>query len=148
MASGERFWNTKTLEEMSVVEWELLCDRCAKCCLHKIEDVQSGRVFFTNVACRLLEPGVCHCHDYDHRMDLVQGCVTLTASMVREVNWLPESCAYRRLAEGRGLAWWHPLVSGDASTVHQAGVSIVGKIIKEACIDLSNLEAWIVDWID
>jgi len=142
------FWEKKTLEEMTEAEWEALCDRCGKCCLHKIEDVESGEVHFTNVACRLLDVKTCQCKDYDHRSALVPDCFPLTPELVRKVNWLPESCAYRRLAEGRGLAWWHPLVSGDPDTVRYVAVSVCGKIVREEEVDLADLEDMVVDWFD
>jgi len=142
------FWEKKTLEEMTPEEWEALCDRCGKCCLHKIEDVESGRVYVTNVACRLLDFRTCQCRDYTHRSSQVKDCFPLTPKMVREVNWLPESCAYRRLTEGRRLAWWHPLVSGDPDTVRTAGVSVCGKVVGEDEVDLADLEDMVVDWFD
>lgn len=148
MISDRSFWKTKTLEELTTEEWEALCDGCGKCCLHKIEDEDSGKVYFTCVACRLLDLEACRCLDYEHRSEQVRDCVPLTLDMVRSITWLPESCAYRRLAEGRGLAWWHPLVSGDPSSVQRAGISVCGRAIPEAQADLSNLEGMVVDWFD
>jgi len=142
------FWEKKTLEEMTPEEWESLCDRCGKCCLYKIEDVVTDRVYFTNVACRLLDLKTCQCRDYAHRSSQVRDCFPLTPKMVREINWLPESCAYRRLAEGRRLAWWHPLVSGDPDTVRTMGVSVCGKVVGEDEVDLADLEDMVVDWFD
>lgn len=142
------FWEKKTLEEMTRQEWEALCDRCGKCCLHKIEDVESGKIYFTNVACRLLDLRTCQCRDYSHRSKQVRDCFPLTPKMAREVNWLPESCAYRQLAEGRSLAWWHPLVSGDPATVRAAGVSVCGRVVVEDEVDLEDLEDMVVDWFD
>lgn len=148
LPTSEPFWKTKTLEEMSSEEWESLCDGCGKCCLHKIEDVDSGKVYFTNVACRLLDLNTCRCRDYEHRSEEVKDCVPMTPKMVREVSWLPKTCAYRRLAEGRGLARWHPLISGDPNTVRMADVSVCGKLVPEQNVDLSDLEEWVVDWFD
>ncbi len=148
MIKENPFWEHKTLEEMTQEEWESLCDQCGKCCLHKIEDIESGKVYFTNVACRLLDLRTCLCRDYAHRSQLVPDCFPLTPKMVREINWLPESCAYRRLVEGRGLAWWHPLVSGDPDTVRYAGVSVFGKVVGEDQVDLEDLEDMVVDWFD
>lgn len=147
-ASEGEFWKTKTLEEMTAEEWEWLCDCCGKCCLHKLEDVDSGQVYYTNVACRLLDSALCVCKDYDHRTEIVPDCFPLTPEIVHAVSWLPESCAYRRLAEGRSLAWWHPLVSGEQKTIYQAGVSVCGKIVTEEDVDLSDLEDMVVDWFD
>ena len=148
MSVDSRFWETKTLEEMSSEEWEALCDGCAKCCLNKIEDIDTGNVYYTNVACRLLDLETCRCMDYLHRADSVPDCLHLTPAMVHEINWLPESCAYRRLAEGRGLAWWHPLVSGDPDTVHRMGRSVIGKVVGEGDVDMDDLEDMVVDWFD
>lgn len=142
------FWEVKTLEEMTPEEWESLCDGCGKCCLHKIEDTDSGEVYFTNVACRLLDLSTCQCRDYLHRVECVPECFPLTPEIIRKVNWLPESCAYRRLAEGRSLAWWHPLISGDSKSVHYVGASICGKAVSEEEVDLADLEDMVVDWFD
>lgn len=148
METGYPFWEVKTLEEMSPEEWEALCDGCGKCCLHKIEDEDSGEVYFTNVACRLLDLNTCRCMDYAHRSKSVPECFPLTPALIRDVNWLPESCAYRRLAEGRSLAWWHPLISGDPTTVRYVGESVCGKAVSEEDVDLADLEDMVVDWFD
>ena len=144
MADPAPFWESKTLEEMSPEEWESLCDGCGRCCLHKLRDEDTGRLSFTNVACRLLDLNSCRCGDYANRRLRVPDCVHLTPSEVAAVDWLPPSCAYRRLAEGRGLAWWHPLVSGDPETVHRAGVSVQGRAVSER--HAGPLEHHIVDW--
>ena len=124
----DEFWQRKTLEEMSREEWESLCAGCARCCLIKLEDEDSGEISYTDIACRLLDHGLCRCTRYPQRTALVPDCVDLTPALVRAVNWLPSTCAYRLLAEGQDLAWWHPLVSGSADTVHSAGISVRGKI--------------------
>lgn len=148
MTITPNFWQVKTLEMLSFDEWEALCDGCGKCCLHKIEDEDSGQVYYTNVACRLLDLETCRCRDYAHRKQEVADCLCLTPDRLSSLYWLPETCAYRRLAEARGLAWWHPLVSADAITVRQAGISVCGRIIPEAAVDLEHLEDYVVDWID
>lgn len=148
MTSEAPFWAVKTLEQMTSKEWDSLCDGCAKCCLHKIEDIDSGIVYTTDVACRLLDIRTCRCKDYVHRADLVKDCLPLTPKMVREISWLPESCVYRRLAEGRGLAWWHPLVSGNRSSVVDAEVSVRGRIVSEESIDRAEIETRVVDYFD
>lgn len=142
------FWITKTFKEMSHDEWEALCDGCAKCCLHKIEDIDSGEVYTTDVACRLLDLRTCRCKDYEHRGELVSDCLQLTPEVLEEITWLPKTCAYRRLAEGRSLARWHPLVSGDKNTVFQVGIAICGKVVAEEMVDMADIEDRVVDWFD
>ncbi len=138
------FWKTKTLEQMTTAEWESLCDGCGRCCLHKLRDEVTDVVSFTNVACHLLDLHSCACSDYARRQEKVPDCVALTPQALEEIDWLPPSCAYRRLAEGRDLAWWHPLVSGDPQTVHTAGVSVRGRTISER--HSGPLEHHLVEW--
>jgi uncharacterized protein len=138
------FWKTKSLEEMTHEEWESLCDGCGRCCLHKLRHEDTNELSHTNVACRLLDLHSCRCSRYALRRRYVPDCVSLTPALVREIDWLPPSCAYRRVAEGKGLAWWHPLVSGDPNTVHTAGVSIRGRAIDER--KAGALEDHIEDW--
>lgn len=118
------FWETKRIDELTPGEWESLCDGCGQCCLLKLEDEDTGDVYLTRLACRLLDVGRCRCKDYENRHAVMPDCLTLGPDTTEAIAWLPESCGYRRVAEGRGLAWWHPLVSGDPETVHQAGVSV------------------------
>ncbi len=138
------FWDEKSLEAMTEAEWESLCDGCGRCCLHKLRDEDTDALMFTNVACRLLDGHSCQCRDYAHRRRIVHDCLRLTPDLVREIDWLPHSCAYRALAEGRTLAWWHPLVSGRAETVHEAGVSVRGRVVPED--EAGELEHYITDW--
>jgi len=125
------FWERKTLAQMSRDEWESLCDGCGRCCVLKLQDEETGVVHPTAVVCRLFDVDTCRCTCYQDRHRLVPDCVHLDAEAVRRYQWLPKSCAYRRLAEGRGLAWWHPLVSGDPQTVVDAGISVRGNVISQ-----------------
>ena len=140
----DEFWRHKSLEEMSREEWESLCDGCARCCLIKLEDEKSGEIDYTDIACRLLDHGLCRCTKYAQRTTLVPDCVALTPQSVRTLTWLPSTCAYRLLAEGEDLQWWHPLVSGDPDTVHIAGISVRGRIVSEG--EGHDPEDRIVDW--
>src|SRR6202030_1667319 len=117
------FWKHKSLDKMTNSEWESLCDGCGKCCLNKLEEEVTDRTYYTNVGCRLLDGETCRCRDYAHRSEEVDDCVRLTPKSLKTITWLPPSCAYVLLAEGKDLYWWHPLVSGDPETVHAAGVS-------------------------
>lgn len=120
------FWKTKTLEQMSPEEWESLCDGCGKCCLSKLEDEDTGEIYFTSVGCRLFDSGTCRCRDYENRQSIVSDCVRLTPENVRTIRWLPSTCAYRLVAEGRDLYPWHHLISGNRNDVHEQGVSVRG----------------------
>ncbi|MCR4269084.1 YcgN family cysteine cluster protein [Nitratireductor sp. ZSWI3] len=124
----EPFWKTKSLAAMTEAEWESLCDGCGKCCLAKLEDEDTGEIHWTSVGCRLFDPEACRCRDYDNRLARVADCVRLTPQNVTTISWLPSTCAYRLVAEGRDLFWWHPLVSGDPETVHEAGASMLGRV--------------------
>jgi uncharacterized cysteine cluster protein YcgN (CxxCxxCC family) len=141
------FWRTKRLWEMTRAEWESLCDGCGRCCLHKLRYEDTAALAFTNVACRLLDLHSCQCGDYANRRRRVPDCVQLTPEAMRAIDWLPPSCAYRRLAEGKDLLWWHPLVSGDPETVHAAGVSVRGRVrASETHVPDDMLEDYIVSW--
>jgi hypothetical protein len=133
--TGEPFWRTKTLAEMTPAEWESLCDGCGLCCLIRFEDEDTGEIIPTRVACRLFDDGACRCKDYASRKAVVPDCLKLTPGNVAELPWMPKSCAYRRLHEGRDLAWWHPLVSGDPESVHRAGVSVRGWTVPEESLE-------------
>jgi uncharacterized cysteine cluster protein YcgN (CxxCxxCC family) len=121
------FWEEKTLEELSPAEWESLCDGCGKCCMVKLKDSRTDAVFYTDLACPLLDNETAQCSNYPERQKLVPTCVSLTPENINEIDWLPKSCGYVRVANGQPLEWWHPLVSGSRETVHSAGISVRGK---------------------
>lgn len=123
-ATDAPFWKTKSLEAMSPQEWESLCDGCGRCCLVKLEEEDTGACYLTRLACSLLDIGSCRCSDYANRRTRMPDCVSINPESVRRLRWLPETCAYRLVGEGRDLYWWHPLVSGSPDTVHAAGVSV------------------------
>lgn len=140
------FWKTKTLDDMSGAEWESLCDGCARCCLNKLEDWDTGEIVWTDVACTLLDGDSCRCRDYANRAKTVPDCIQLTPKEVRTLSWLPPTCAYRLVSENRDLYWWHPLVSGDPETVHQAGISVRGRTVPEDGMALEDYEHHVVSW--
>ena len=137
------FWKTKKFKQMSKDEWESLCDGCGLCCLHKLEDADSGEVSYTNVACRLLDTQTCRCKKYADRKKLVPDCIILTPEDVSKFQWLPETCAYRLIAEGKPLYSWHPLLTGSALSVHEAGISIIGNLISER--EAGDLQDHLID---
>lgn len=147
-ADERPFWRTKRLAEMSRDEWEALCDRCGRCCLNKLEDEETGEIFWTDVACKLLDHHACTCSSYANRHDFVPDCVELDVEEVvtQTYTWLPPTCAYRLLAEGRPLEPWHPLISGDPESVHRAGISVRDRVRSEEDIPADGLEDWIVAW--
>jgi len=135
------FWKKKSLAEMSVDEWEALCDGCGKCCLNKIEDEDSGEVFLTRVACRLFDSDTCRCSQYSIRHQFVPECISLTPeSIPKHAYWLPKTCAYLLLWQEKPLFDWHPLISGSPQSVHQAGISIQGQTVSESDIDEGDWE--------
>jgi uncharacterized cysteine cluster protein YcgN (CxxCxxCC family) len=146
MADDEPFWRTVPLAEMTDQQWESLCDGCGRCCLNKYLYEDTGEIDWTDVACKLLDGKSCRCSDYPNRQKLVPDCQRLNAENVFELTWLPPTCAYRLLAEGRDLYWWHPLVSGDPETVHSAGVSVRGRTVSEADVPERFWEDHIVAW--
>lgn len=138
-----RFWEDTPLEALDRAQWEALCDGCGKCCVHKLEDDVTGELFPTNVACKLLDRHSGQCSDYRHRRAYVPECVRLTPKLAATLEWLPDTCAYRLRAEGKPLADWHPLNSGDPESVHRAGISVRGWTVSE--IDVVELEDHILE---
>ena len=139
----ERFWELP-LEALTRAEWEALCDGCGRCCLHKLEDPDTGEVVETNVACRLLDPATARCSDYRHRKAFVPDCLRLTPRLVSEAGWLPLSCAYRRRAAGKPLPAWHPLLTSSREAMVRAGASVEGRVVSET--EAGPLEHHIVEW--
>lgn len=140
------FWKTKKLHEMTTGEWESLCDGCGKCCLHKLEDEDTGEIHFTSVVCNLIDLKTCRCTRYSERTRLVPQCLDLKQHDFAEFNWLPATCAYRLLADGKELPAWHPLLSGNAESVQEAGVSIRSYAMKES--EINDLEEHIIKWLE
>lgn len=147
MSLSPNFWKTKKLNEMTRAEWEALCDGCARCCLYKLQDEDSEEILYTNVVCHLLDLSTCHCTHYAERSQLMPTCVTLTPENVQELNWMPETCAYRLLANGADLPSWHPLVSGRPDSVSEAEITIGDKVLTDEEVDMELLEDYVVDWL-
>ncbi|TDG13747.1 YcgN family cysteine cluster protein [Seongchinamella unica] len=141
------WWNRLSLRELDNEQWEALCDGCAKCCLHKLQDADSGELFYTRIHCRYLDPESCRCRDYAGRLEAVPDCVSLRQDTVASLDWLPETCAYRLRSRGEPLPDWHYLVSGSRQTVHEAGASIRGRSISEDYVHPDGYEEHIVTWV-
>jgi len=141
------FWKNKALSELSREEWEALCDGCARCCLYKLEDEDTGEIYYTNVICKLVDSYRCRCTDYAHRARLMPTCLVLDADLVTQLKWMPKTCAYRLMAEGKDLEPWHPLVSGQPDSVHRAGMSVRYRVVEERDADMDALEDYVVDWL-
>jgi len=139
------FWKDKQLTELTPAEWEALCDGCAQCCIIKFEDEDTGRIYTTNVVCELLEIYHCRCTRYAERSRLVPTCLTLTPNLIPQLKWMPATCAYRLLSEGRDLPSWHPLISGDPKSVHKAGISVRGKVVSARDVAEDDLPDYVID---
>jgi hypothetical protein len=146
IAAGSEFWRTMTLTQMSPEQWESLCDGCGRCCLQKFQDAKTGKVTYTWVSCYLLDTRTCRCTNYPHRTTLVPDCLVLTPPQIPRLRWLPYTCAYRRLSEGRDLAAWHPLVSGDPESVHRAGISVRDKAISEVYVHPEDVDFYSIGY--
>jgi uncharacterized cysteine cluster protein YcgN (CxxCxxCC family) len=143
-----RFWETKTLEQMTPQEWEALCDTCGRCCLFKLEDEDTHEIFYTRVVCRFFNIEAGACRVYSERTTLVPTCLELDAQRVAELGWIPRSCAYRRLAEGQGLADWHPLLAGSRNRMQKSGIAVNHSALSEEMADMDHLENYIVEGRD
>lgn len=146
MTKNTGFWTNKPMTEFSHEEWESLCAGCGKCCLIKLEDVDSGEIHYTDVGCTLLDGKTCLCRDYANRKQIVPDCVILTPDRLEQIPWMPQSCSYRLIYEGKDLPDWHPLITSDPNSTHQAGQSVAGQIISEDDIDEDDLPTHIKDW--
>ncbi len=144
MSPPSSFWLEKPLEAFTPEEWESVCDGCGRCCLHKLEDEETALVHYTNIACRLLDLETCRCSKYERRRKSVPDCIQLTPELVRSISWLPSTCSYRLLAEGKPLPDWHPLLGNDPEAVHRAGVSVKGRVVSEC--QSGDYEDHLVTW--
>jgi len=146
MTTERPFWQTKQLHEMTTEEWESLCDGCGRCCLVKLEDEDTGEIHDTDVSCQLLDCSTCRCMDYANRHAIVDDCIKLDVEKLEQLQWLPATCAYRLLWEGKQLFAWHPLISGDPGSVHEAGISVMDKVTSERDVPLEELVNRIREW--
>ena len=140
------FWKHKQLNEMSSEEWEALCDGCGKCCVLKLEDIDSGDVYYTDVGCKLLNCDTCVCKDYSNRKQIVPDCVILTPDNLTDLKWMPKTCAYRLIFEHQDLPEWHPLVTGDKDSTRISGNAVAGRIYTEKDVPESELPNHITEW--
>lgn len=148
MTENNRFWENRHFSEFTEEEWESLCDGCGQCCLMKLEDDDTGRYYFTNVTCRLLDMDSCQCGKYKSRTRDMPSCVVITPDNIEGLDWLPRTCAYRLVAAKKELPFWHPLVSGNSGSVHDSGRSIRGKCISEKFVHADDLKEHIIDWYE
>lgn len=140
------FWKVKSLSQLTPQEWESLCDGCGKCCVLKLEDVDTKAVHYTDVACKMLDCQTGRCRDYDNRKQQVPDCILLTPQSIEQLAWMPKTCAYRLIHEGHDLPDWHPLKSGSSDTVQQAGISVAGRVFPEGSVEEDDMADHIIDW--
>ena len=146
MSNNKHFWETKSLNQMTKVEWESLCDGCGKCCLHKLEDIDTGEISVSNVSCSFLDQTSCKCKDYKNRNENVPDCIQLDLKNLKKLDWLPSTCAYRLIDEGESLYDWHHLISGSSETIHERGISVRDCSVNES--SLKNVEEYILEWFN
>lgn len=148
MTLKQDFWKGKTLAELDDRQWEALCDGCAQCCLVKLEDEDSGAIAYTDHACEFLDLEQCRCSNYSERLSIAPDCVKLSVQSPEQINWLPETCAYKRVAEGRDLPYWHYLVCGDSAEVHRLGVSVANRAIINNSVEPEQLQERVLFWVE
>ena len=146
MNLGNKFWETKNLIEMNENEWESLCDKCGKCCVIKLEDFDTQQVHYTNVSCKLLCEKSASCKDYENRKSIVPDCIILSPDNLKDLKWMPETCAYKLLNEGKNLPYWHPLLSGNDKEIVKSGNSVKNRVTNENEIKIKNLPDYIFNW--
>lgn len=142
---NEEYWLTTSLNDMTDDQWESLCDGCAQCCAHKLQDEDTEEIIFTNVVCQYLDSNQCRCGVYQDRSIHVPDCIKITPDNAKTLAWIPESCAYKRLATGQSLPEWHPLETGDRGSTHKANMSVTGKVISEVDVNMDDLEDYSVE---
>lgn len=146
MHLGNKFWETKNLIDMNENEWESLCDKCGKCCVIKLEDFDTQQVHYTNVSCKLLCEKSASCKDYENRKSIVPDCIILSPDNLKDLKWMPETCAYKLLNEGKNLPYWHPLLSGNDKEIVNSGNSVKNRVTNENEIKIKNLPDYIFNW--
>ena len=146
MHLGNKFWETKNLIDMNENEWESLCDKCGKCCVIKLEDFDTQEVHYTNVSCKLLCEKSASCKNYENRKSLVPDCIILSPDNLKDLKWMPETCAYKLLNEGKELPYWHPLLSGNDKEIVNSGNSVKNRVTNENKIKIKNLPDYIFNW--
>lgn len=144
--NNKPFWKNKKLDEFSDEEWEALCDGCGRCCLVKLEDFETGEIENTDVVCEFMDQGTCRCTTYETRHEVVPTCIKVTPQNVTGIEWMPPTCAYRLVAEGKELEWWHPLVAGEHESIISAGISVKGRVVSEAEVSDDDLEDHVAEW--
>ena len=147
MSKSKPFWQTTSLEKMTDEQWESLCDHCARCCLQKLEDEETSKVYYTDIVCRYLDQPTCQCTEYTNRRTLVPTCFKVTPEGLKVWDWLPPTCAYRLLAEGQDLPEWHPLIQGDREAMKQAGIPVSGRVVSEEFVHPDEWEERVIFWV-
>ena len=143
---GNKFWETKNLIDMNENEWESLCDKCGKCCVIKLEDLDTQKVHYTNISCKLLCEKSASCKDYENRKSIVPDCIILSPDNLKDLKWMPKTCAYKLLNEGKNLPYWHPLLSGNDKEIVNSGNSVKNRVTNENEIKIKNLPDYIFNW--